>query len=82
MLTRTVWPLNTAASLPLAMTRIAPSSSCFSPNGGAAQPTSICPDITCVSVAEGLPVAVGLALRSYCFMNAVTMPCVELPLVE
>src|SRR5438045_2854329 len=79
---RTVCPLNAAASLPLAITRILPSSSCCSPNGGAAHPMSICPDITCVSVPEGLPVAVGFAFRSYCFMNALTMPCVDDPLVE
>src|SRR5438552_11578081 len=36
----------------------------------------------CVSVGAGPPVAVGLALRSYCFMNAVTTPCVDEPLVE
>src|SRR5882724_10297492 len=79
---RTVWPLNTVASLPLAMIRILPSSNCCKPNGGADQPTSIWPDITCVSVGAGPPVAVGLALRSYCFMKAVTIPCVDEPLVE
>ena len=79
---RTVCPLNTDASLPLAMIRILPSSNCCSPNGGADQPTSIWPDITCVSVGAGPPVAVGFAFRSYCFMNAVTMPCVDEPLVE
>src|SRR3954466_1682421 len=38
--------------------------------------------MTCVNVGAGPPVAVGFALRSYCFMNAVTMPCVDDPLVE
>ena len=38
--------------------------------------------MTCVSVGAGPPVAVGLAFRSYCFMNAVTMPSVDEPLVE
>src|SRR6202163_1077116 len=38
--------------------------------------------MTWVSVGAGPPVAVGLAFRSYCFMNAVTMPCVDEPLVE
>src|SRR4030095_9728269 len=53
MLTRTVWPLNAAASLPLAMIRILPSSSCWRPNGGADQPMSIWLDMTCVSGAAG-----------------------------
>src|SRR6185436_5946151 len=79
---RTVCPLKIEASLPLAMTRILLSSSCWSPKGGADQPTSIWFDITCVRVGAGPPVAVGFALRSYCFMNAVTMPCVDDPLVE
>src|SRR5262245_833305 len=52
------------------------------PIGGADQPTSIWSDITAVSVAGGPPVATGLALRSYCLMNAVTTPCVDEPLVE
>ena len=43
---------------------------------------SICPDITWVSVGAGPPVATGFAFRLYCFTNAVTMPCVEEPLVE
>src|SRR5690349_1834762 len=82
MFKRTVCPLNTVASLPLAITRIFPSSSCCKPKGGAAQPTSIWPDITCVNVAGGPPVATGLALRSYCLTKAVTIPCVDEPLVE
>src|SRR5512144_2989238 len=64
------------------MMRIFPSSSCCRPNGGADQPTSIWPDITCVRVGAGPPVAVGFALRSYCLTNAVTIPCVDEPLVE
>jgi hypothetical protein len=71
---RTVCPLNTAASLPVVMIRIFPSSSCCRPSGGADQPMSIWPDSTCVSVGAGPPVAVGFALRSYCFMKAVTTP--------
>ena len=82
MLSRTVWPLNTLASLPPAMRRMSPLSSWSSPNGGAAQPTSTWPDITAVRFAAGPPIAVGFALRSYCLMNAVTMPWVEEPLVE
>src|SRR5512132_4666346 len=64
------------------MIRIFCSSSWSSPNGGADQPTSTCPDITCVSVDDGLPVATGVAFKSYCFMNAVTMPLVDEPFVE
>src|ERR1700734_2917182 len=52
------------------------------PNGGPAQPTSIWPDITCVSVDGGLPVATGLALRSNCLMKAATTAFVDAPLVE
>src|SRR5215467_10998913 len=52
------------------------------PNGGPAQPTSIWPDITCVNVDGGLPVATGFALRPYCLMKALTMAWVEAPLVE
>src|SRR4029079_6291310 len=78
----TVCPLNTAASLPLATTRIFFSSSWSRPNGGADQPMSTWPDITVVSVDDGLPVATGLAFSLYCRMNAVTMPFVEDPLVE
>src|SRR5262245_65183965 len=52
------------------------------PIGGADHPTSIWSDITWVNVAGGPPVAIGLALRSYCLMKAVTMPCVDEPLVE
>jgi hypothetical protein len=40
------------------------------------------PDITCVRVAAGLPVATGLALRSYWRMKAMTMAWVDAPLVE
>src|SRR5439155_27263547 len=79
---RTVCLLSAVASLPLATIRIFPSSSCCSPKGGADQPTSICPDITCVSVAGGPPVATGFAFKSNCFMNAVTIPCVDEPFVE
>src|SRR6516165_1006676 len=38
--------------------------------------------MTAVRVCGGPPVAVGLALRSYCFMKAVTMPSVDDPLPE
>src|SRR6476659_4530178 len=79
---RTVWPLNTVASLPLAMMRIFLSSSWSRPNGGADQPTSTWPDITCVSVEDGPPVATGFAFRSNCLTNAVTIPFVDEPLVE
>ena len=51
MSTRTVWVRIEGTSLPLATMRILPSSSSFNPNGGAPQPISIWPDITCVNVA-------------------------------
>src|SRR5436190_13322436 len=79
---RTVWPLNTSASLPLAMMRIFFSSSWSSPNGGADQPTSTWPDMTCVSVDDGPPVATGFAFTLNCLTNAVTMPFVDDPFVE
>src|SRR5271170_137479 len=56
---RTVWLRNALASSPLAMMRILPWSMRSRPNGGPAQPTSIWPDITCVKVDAGLPVATG-----------------------
>ena len=40
------------------------------PNGGEAQPTSIWPDIACVSVTALAPVAIGLALKPKCLMSA------------
>src|SRR5581483_4881615 len=62
MITRTVCPRSDGRSLPWAMMRILPALTSRTPNGGAAQPMSIWPDITCVSVAGGPPVAVGFAL--------------------
>ena len=82
MRSRTVWLRNAAASLPDAMMRILPWSMRSRPNGGPAQPTSTWPDITWVSVAAGLPVATGFALRSYWRRNALTIAWVEAPLVE
>ena len=82
MFSRTVWPLNAAASLPVAMIRICFWSSWSRPKGGADQPTSTCPDITAVRFAAGPPSAVGLAVSLYCCMKAVTMPWVDEPLVE
>ena len=61
--TRTVCPRNEGTSLPWAMMRILPSFSPCRPNGGAAQPMSIWPDMVAVNVAAGPPVAVGLALQ-------------------
>src|SRR5262245_27077221 len=60
--TRMVWLRSDGTSLPLAMTRILPSSISLSPNGGDPQPMSICPDMTAVSVAGMPPVEVGTAL--------------------
>src|SRR5262245_17377810 len=57
-----VWLRSDGTSLPLAMTRILPSSISLSPNGGDPQPMSICPDMTAVSVAGMPPVEVGTAL--------------------
>src|SRR5258708_34336657 len=62
MIVRTVCPRSDGASLPRMRMRILPSLSSFIPNGGAAQPISIWPDMTWVSVPAGPPVAGGLAL--------------------
>ena len=62
--------------------RMALSSICLKPNGGEAQPTSTWPDMTAVSVADGLPVAVGFAFRPNSLMKASTIEWVEEPLVE
>ena len=62
--------------------RILPSFSSFTPNGGAAQPISIWPDITCVSVAAGPPVAVGFALTPSSLAKASTRLFELEPLVE
>ena len=51
MMTRTVWPFSDGISLPRAMMRILPSLISLRPNGGADQPMSIWPVITCVNVA-------------------------------
>ena len=64
------------------MTRIFPCSTASTPNGAPAQPTSIWPLITCVSVAGAEPVCVGLNLTPVDFCNASTAVCVEEPLVE
>src|SRR6185437_9562668 len=79
---RTVCPRSEGTSLPCATMRILPSLSSFKPNGGAAQPMSIWPDITAVSVAAGPPVAVGLALAPSSLTNATTMLFELDPLVE
>ena len=80
--TRMVWPFTIDASVALATTRICPASISFRPNGGEAQPTSTWSVITAVSVEEGLPVGVGLALRSNSLMKASTIELVEEPRVE
>src|ERR1700722_20004158 len=80
--TRTVWPRSDGTSLPWAMMRILPSLISFIPNGGAAQPMSIWPDITEVSVAAGPPVADGFALAPSSCTNATTMLLELEPLVE
>ena len=82
MMVRTVWPRSDGISLPRAMMRILPSLISLMPNGGAAQPMSICPDITAVSVPGSPPVAVGLALRPSSSTKAITMLLELDPLVE
>src|SRR5580692_4310597 len=80
---RLVWLRISGMSLPRAMILILPSSSAWMPNGGVAQPTSIWPDITCVKVGGGPPVATGLAAaRPYSLMMASTIAWVDEPTVE
>src|SRR5215813_11838074 len=82
-ITRMVWPRTSAASVAFATTWILPSLSSFRPNGGAAQPISTWSLITAVSVADGLPVAIGFALVSLnSSTKARTTELVEEPLVE
>ena len=61
MLTRMVWLASCGTSVVRAITVILPSRMFCRPNGAAAQPTSICPVITCVKVAGAPPAASGLA---------------------
>ena len=82
MMVRTVCPRNDGASLPRRRMRIFPSLISFMPNGGAAQPMSIWPDMTWVSVPAGPPVGVGLALTPSSSMNASTRLLELDPLVE
>ena len=62
--------------------RILPSANSFSPNGGALQPMSIWPDITWVSVAGCVPVAVGIALMPSSCRKARTTLWLDDPLAE
>ena len=80
--TRTVWPRSDGTSLPRAMMRILPSWISCNPKGGAAQPISIWPDITDVSVAGGPPVDVGLAFAPSSSTKATTILLELEPLVE
>ncbi len=70
MFTRVVWSASAGTSVPRAMMRISPAFSSFSPIGGTDQPMSICPDITCVSVAPAPPVGVGCAFTPACCSSA------------
>src|SRR5689334_14113845 len=81
-MTRIVWPRTRAASVALATTRILPSSISLRPNGGEAQPTSTWSLMTAVSVLDGLPVGVGLAVSLNSLTKARTIECVDEPLVE
>jgi hypothetical protein len=56
-----------------------PSASCCRTNGGTDQPTSICLDITCVSVAGAPPVATILGVTFACWMSCSRMRLVEEP---
>jgi hypothetical protein len=80
--TRTVWSWVVGASLPRAINRILPSSSASSPNGGDAHPTSIWPDIACVTVTAAAPVEMAFAETPKYLMSASTVMWVEAPLVE
>jgi hypothetical protein len=82
MCTRTVCSRVDGASLPRAMMRILPSSSWAIPNGGDAQPTSICPVIACVNVTPAAPLATGRARTPKCLINASSAVWVDAPLVE
>ena len=82
MIVRTVCPRSEGASLPRMRMRIRPSLSSFMPNGGAAHPMSIWPDMTWVSVPAGPPVGVGLALTPSSSAKASTRLFELEPLVE
>jgi hypothetical protein len=82
MIVRTVCPRSDGTSLPRMRMRILPSLSSFMPNGGAAHPMSIWPDMTWVSVPAGPPVGVGLALTPSSSAKASTRLFELEPLVE
>jgi len=67
---RTVCPLNTDASLPVAMNADLAVVDLLQAERRRRPADVDLVDITWVSVGAGPPVAVGFALRSYCFMNA------------
>ena len=78
-LTRMVCSASAATSLPRAMMTSLPSASCCSTNGGTDQPTSICPDMTCVSVPGAPPVATSFGLAFAWFTSCNRMRLVEEP---
>src|SRR5215471_5609769 len=77
--TRMVCCASAATSLPRAMMTSLPSASCCSTKGGTDQPTSICPDITWVSVAGAPPVATSLGVTFAWFTSCSRMRLVEEP---
>ena len=59
-----------------------PVSSASSMRGGAVQPMSTWPLMTWVKVGGGLPVAVGFTVTPAILASAMTMTCVDEPVVE
>src|SRR6185437_4932411 len=69
-------------SLSRTMMRMRPCCSASTPKGGDDQPMSTWPDIVCVNVDAGLPVATGFACTPNSRMKARTARFVDEPLVE
>src|SRR5258708_8036410 len=82
MTRRTVWRSSEGSSDAFAITRVLPASAMSTPKGAPAQPTSIWPLITWVSVAGAAPVAVGLNFTPDERCSASTAVWLDDPLVE